>query len=89
MYADELSVFLPPRQLSMWYFVNGNSVSSKNLGQPIQSIQSFILSQSLASSLYALRMRLTIAVASGHRGGLFGIPAATSFWKVGLLLALE
>ena len=30
-----------------------------------------------------------MAVASGHLGGLLGIPAATNFWKVGLLLALE
>jgi hypothetical protein len=34
-------------------------------------------------------MRLTMAVASGQRGGLFGMPAATSFWKVGLPRALE
>jgi len=32
---------------------------------------------------------LTMAVASGQRGGLFGIPEATSFWKLGLLRALE
>src|SRR6056297_14585 len=34
-------------------------------------------------------MFLTIAVASGQRGGLLGMPAATSFWKLGLLRALE
>ena len=69
--------------------MNGSSVNSKNLGQPILSIQSFILSQSLASSLYADKILFTIAVASGHLGGLLGIPAATSFWNDGLLLAFE
>ena len=55
----------------------------------MRSIQSLIRSQSLASSLYAARILLTIAVASGQRGGLFGIPAATSFWNDGLLRAFE
>ena len=30
-----------------------------------------------------------MAVASGQRGGLLGMPEATSFWKVGLPRALE
>ena len=77
MWVDALRLFLAPFQLLIWNLVNGSPVNSKNLGQPILSTQSLILSQSLASSLYALRIFLTMAVASGHLGGLFGIPAAT------------
>src|SRR3989338_2786249 len=73
----------------MWNLVNGSSVSSKNRGQPMRSTQSPTRSQSLASSLYTRRIFFTIAAASGQRGGLFGMPAATSLWNMGLERAFE
>ena len=51
MCVEALRLLREPRQLSMWNFVNGSSVSSKKRGQPTRSIQSLIRSQSRASSL--------------------------------------
>src|SRR3989344_3902187 len=55
----------------------------------MRSAHSPVPSQSCASSLYPRRIFLTAAPASGQRGGLFGIPAATSLWNIGLERALE
>src|SRR4030066_208906 len=89
MWAEAFRLARAPRQLSMWYLVNGNPVSSKKRGQPMRSTQSPTRSQSLASSLYTRRIFFTIAPASVQRGGLLGMPAATSLWNMGLERALE
>src|SRR3972149_11199049 len=89
MWAEALRLLRAPRQLSIWNLVNGSPVSSKNRGQPMRSTQSPTRSQSRASFLYVARIFFTIAATSGQRGGLLGMPAATSLWNMGLERALE
>src|SRR5512140_2964893 len=89
MCADAFRLAREPRQSSIRYLVKGRSHFSKKRGQPMRSTQSDSRSQERASSLYVYRIFLTIADTSGQRGGLFGIPEATIFMKVGLPRAFE
>jgi hypothetical protein len=64
-------------------------VNSKNLGQPIRSIHSPILSYLRALAAQTSTKLRTASVTSGHLGGLFGIQGIANFENIGLLRAFD